>query len=173
MTTRPKRQAYAEAALWRDLGSRVLLSRRGISAVDSQRLAAYRAYLDFYNGGQWEGLPSPNEKRLTLNYARIFIHKSASYLMGKGVTFAVEPPDGSGDEGRALAQQAEGLLQASYERNSLALVDLDTAVDSAVLGDGAFRVTWDATTGSPTISAVDPATLTCVRSADDYRQLLW
>ena len=172
MTTRPKRQAYAEAALSAGPGQPGAAFPTRISAVDSQRLAAYRAYLDFYNGGQWEGLPAPNEKRLTLNYARIFIHKSASYLMGKGVTFAVEPPDGSGDEGRALAQQAEGLLQASYERNSLALVDLDTAVDSAVLGDGAFRVTWDATTGSPTISAVDPATLTCVRSVDDYRQLL-
>src|SRR5205085_652138 len=63
-------------------------------------------------------------------------------------------------------------LQTCYEHNSLALVDLDTAVDSAVLGDGAFRVTWDAELGAPTVSPVDPATLVCVREPDDYRRLV-
>jgi hypothetical protein len=76
------------------------------------------------------------------------------------------------EEGKRAAPHAEALLQACYERNSLALVDLDTAVDSAVLGDGAFKVTWDAQAGAPSISAVDPATLCCVRQADDYRRLL-
>ena len=47
-----------------------------LPAADAQRLAALTSYLDFYNGWQWEGLPAPNEKRLTLNYARIFIHKA-------------------------------------------------------------------------------------------------
>ncbi|HEX9990028.1 MAG TPA: phage portal protein [Chloroflexia bacterium] len=143
-----------------------------LSHEDAQRVAAYKLYLDFYNGYQWDGLPAPNEKRLTFNYARVFVHKAASYLMGKGVSFAVAPPDGSGEEGKRVAQHAEALLQACYERNSLALVDLDTAVDSAVLGDGAFKVTWDAQAGAPSISAVDPATLCCVRQADDYRRLL-
>ena len=172
MTTRPKRQAYAHAALAAGPSQPAAAFPARISAVDSQRLAAYRTYLDFYNGWQWEGLPAPNEKRLTLNYARIFIHKAASYLMGKGVTFAVEPPDGTGEAGLEIAQQAESLLQASYERNSLSLLDLDTAVDSAVLGDGAFRITWDAATDASSISAVDPATLVCIRQPDDYRQLL-
>jgi hypothetical protein len=142
--------------------------------TDAQRLAAYRTYLDFYNGWQWEGLPAPNERRLTLNYARIFVHKAASYLMGRGVTFAVEPPDHAQPDHtpRTTAQHAEALLQSCYERNSLALIDLDTAVDSAVLGDGAFRVTWDTHTASPVVSAVDPATLTCTRQPDDYRRLL-
>ena len=144
------------------------------SPTDARRLAAYRTYLDFYNGWQWEGLPAPNERRLTLNYARIFIHKAASYLMGRGVTFAVEPPHHAQPDTspRTTAQHAEALLQSSYERNSLALIDLDTAVDSAVLGDGAFRVTWDTATASPVVSAVDPATLTCTRQPDDYRRLL-
>lgn len=92
--------------------------------------------------------------------------------MGKGVRFAVTPPEGVGEEGRQIAQHVEGLLQASYERNSLALVDLDTAVDSAVLGDGAFKVTWDPVAGAPSVAAVDPAGLFCVRQADDYRRLL-
>ena len=142
------------------------------SPADAQRLAAYRTYLDFYNGWQWEGLPAPNERRLTLNYARIFIHKAASYLMGRGITFAVEPPDRAQPDSPRTAQHAEALLQSSYERDSLALIDLDTAVDSAVLGDGAFRVTWDTATASPVVSAVDPATLTCTRQPDDYRRLL-
>src|SRR5947199_5429923 len=142
------------------------------SSADATRIAGYRALLDFYNGNQWEGLPAPNERRLTLNYARVFVNKAASYLMGKGVSFAVEAPDGSGEEGRRAAQHAEALLQASYERNLLALVDVDTAVDSAVLGDGAFKVTWDPEAATPVVTAVDPATLVCVRQPDDYRRLL-
>src|SRR5687768_5122789 len=114
-----------------------------LSAADAQRVAGYRAYLDFYNGYQWEGLPAPNERRLTFNYARVMVNKAASYLMGKGASFAVDPPAGGGDEGREIAAHVESLLKACMERNSLALVDLDTAVDSAVLGDGAFKVTWD------------------------------
>ena len=138
---------------------------------DALRLAAYRTYLDFYNGHQWDTLPAPNEKRLTFNYARIFVHKAASYLMGAGVSYAVDPPSGSGAEGAAAARHAEALLQACHERNSLALLDLDTAVDSAVLGDGAFKVTWDAAAGAPSVAAVDPATLQCEREPGDYRTL--
>jgi hypothetical protein len=142
------------------------------SAADAQRFAGYRAYLDFYNGGQWEGLPAPNERRLTFNYARVFVNKAASYLMGKGAAFAVDAPGGAGEEGARAAQHAETLLQAAYERNSLALVDLDTAVDSAVLGDGAFKVTWDPAAALPVVTAVDPAGLLCVRDPDDYRRLV-
>jgi hypothetical protein len=143
-----------------------------LSQEDAMRLAGYRVYLDFYNGAQWEGLPAPNERRMTFNYARVFANKAASYLMGKGVGFAVEAPEGSGEAGRKAAQHAEGLLEACYRRNSLALVDLDTAVDSAVLGDGVFKVTWDAGEGAVSVAAVDPASITCVRAADDYRRLL-
>lgn len=143
-----------------------------LSQEDAARLAGYRVYLDFYNGAQWEGLPAPNERRMTFNYARVFANKAASYLMGKGVGFAVDAPDGSGEEGREAAQHAEALLEACYRRNSLALVDLDTAVDSAVLGDGVFKVTWDAAEGEVSVAAVDPASITCVRAADDYRRLL-
>lgn len=150
----------------------MLSSTAGVSQADGLRLAEYRALLDFYNGSQWEGLPAPNERRLTFNYARVFVNKAASYLMGKGVSFAVEAPDGSGEEGRGVAQHAESLLEGCYRRNSLALVDLDTAVDCAVLGDGAFKVTWDASEGAPSVAAVDPASLVCIRQSDDYRRLL-
>ena len=110
-----------------------------LTQEDGVRLAGYRRYLDFYNGSQWEGLPAPNEKRLTFNYARVFVNKAASYLMGKGVSFAVTPPEGAGEEGRQVAQHVEGLLQACYERNSLALIDLDTAVDTRCWATGRSR----------------------------------
>ena len=143
-----------------------------VSQADALRVAGYAALLDFYNGQQWEGLPAPNERRLTFNYARVFVNKAASYLMGRAVSFSVEPPGGSGEEGRAAAQYAEKLLDNCYRRNALGLLDLDTAVDSAVLGDGAFKVTWDAGAGEPVVSAVDPATLVCYRQPDDYRRLV-
>jgi hypothetical protein len=75
-----------------------------LEAADAMRVAHYRTYLDFYNGYQWEGLPAPNERRLTFNYARVMVNKAASYLMGKGVTVAVDPPAEAGDEGRAVAR---------------------------------------------------------------------
>src|SRR5688572_25822247 len=96
-----------------------------LSAADAQRVAGYRQYLDFYNGYQWEGLPAPNERRLTFNYARVMVNKAGSYLMGKGVSFAVDPPADVGEEGRGVASHVEMLLKACGERNSLALVDLD------------------------------------------------
>ena len=80
------------------LGSQPVGSRPFVlSQGDALRLAAYRMYLDFYNGAQWEGLPAPNERRMTFNYARVFANKAASYLMGKGIGFAVQAPDGSGE----------------------------------------------------------------------------
>src|SRR5438874_5351234 len=97
-----------------------------LSPADAKRLNDYRGLLDFYNGLQWEGLPAPNERRLTFNYARVFVNKAASYLMGKGVSFAVDAPD---EKGKEAARHAEGLLREVYTPNSLALVDLDTAVD--------------------------------------------
>src|SRR5437762_6186622 len=143
-----------------------------LSQADQQRIAGYKVYLDFYNGYQWQDLPAPSEKRLTFNYARIFVHKAASYLMGKGISFAVQAPQDAGQDGAAIARHAESLLQGCYEHNSLALVDLDTAVDSAVLGDGAFKVTWDSGAGTPSVSPVDPASLVCLRQPDDYRRLV-
>ncbi len=153
-----------------------MAQQRGAAAAmqgaDGMRVARYKAYLDFYNGAQWEGLPAPHERRMTFNYARIFVNKAASYLMGKGVSFAVQAPDGAGEEGQKAAQHAERLLTACYRQNSLAILDLDTAVDSAVLGDGAFKITWNPDEAAPVVAAVDPASLVCLRQPDDYRRLL-
>jgi len=106
---------------------------------DGSRWSRYQRYLDFFNGRQWDSRPRPGERRLTVNYARVFVHKLASYLVGKGVTVALEP-NGSDAAAADAAQQAEAFLRQVWADNSLQLLDFDTAIDSAVLGDGAFKV---------------------------------
>ncbi len=65
---------------------------------DNERIRGYRELLDFYHGDQWDGRERRGERRLTFNYARVFIDKLTSYLM-TGVTFTVEAAEDS-EEGR-------------------------------------------------------------------------
>jgi len=120
---------------------------------DAARLRAYRDNLAFYRGQQWSGPARRRERRLTFNYARAVIDKAASYLMS-GLGFVVDPEDGSEAE-RERARRAERALQAVYEVNNLAQVDFDSEIDTSVLGDGAFKVTWDAGERRVRISAPD------------------
>lgn len=108
---------------------------------DGARWSRYQRYLDFYNGKQWDSRPRPGERRLTVNYARAFVHKLASYLLGKGLTFSLEPLATGTEADRAQVLEAEAFLRQVWEANALNLIDFDTAVDSAVLGDGAFKIT--------------------------------
>lgn len=108
--------------------------------ADGNRWSRYRRYLDFYNGRQWEERPRPGERRISVNYARAFVLKGASYLWGKGATFSLLP-NGDGAEAQQLARQCEEYLREVWHDNGLALLDFDAAVDAAVLGDGAFKVT--------------------------------
>jgi hypothetical protein len=104
------------------------------------RWSRYGAYLDFYRGYQWNESRRPGERRLTINYARAFIQKGAAYLMGKPVQFELIP-NGDSAEAQTEAARCEAILRQIWDANSLALVDYDAAVDCAVLGDGAFKVT--------------------------------
>lgn len=108
--------------------------------ADGNRWSRYRRYLDFYNGRQWEERPRPGERRISVNYARVFVLKGTSYLWGKGATFSLLP-NGEGVEAEKLARQCEEYLREVWHDNGLALLDFDAAVDAAVLGDGAFKVT--------------------------------
>ena len=47
---------------------------------DAARLARYREYLDFYEGRQWLGRPLPQERRLTVNYARTLVRNAGRLL---------------------------------------------------------------------------------------------
>ncbi|MFC1985387.1 phage portal protein [Chloroflexota bacterium] len=120
---------------------------------DTDRLRGYRELLDFYHGVHWEGRERRSEKRLTFNYAKVFIDKVASYLMS-GVNFAVDPLEDSG-EARDRAQKAEAALHQVYEDNNLEQLDFETEIDCAILGDACYKVIWDQETKSVRITAPD------------------
>jgi hypothetical protein len=125
-----------------------------IARMEQPRLRAYADNLAFYEGDQWpDSRRSRRERRLVFNYAKALVEKSASYLM-TGVNFAVDPLDETPDA-QATARRAEKALLDVYEANQLAQLDLDTEVDAAVLGDGAFKVTWDTAERRVRVSAPD------------------
>jgi len=108
--------------------------------LDRSRLADYKANLDFYNGEQWT--ERSKHRQLVFNYAKIAIDKLTSYLM-EGISFACEPVDDS-DKAKELSRSAEKLIYQVYEQNNLQELDYETEVDAAILGDGCYKVTWDA-----------------------------
>jgi glycine/serine hydroxymethyltransferase len=111
-----------------------------LASRDLDRLKRYMNLLDFYQGKQWEIRPSRNEKQLTFNYARVVVDKLCSYLMS-GVNFGAEAVTDQGSEKAALARS---MLNEVYQQNNLEQLDLETEIDCAVLGDGCFKVIWDA-----------------------------
>ncbi len=111
-----------------------------LARMDTRRLADYRTNLDFYNGAQWQ--TSSRNRQLVFNYAQTSINKVTSYLM-QGLTFACYPIE-STNQTKAIARQAEQLLRQVYEQNNLQQLDWETEIDCAVLGDGCYKVTWDA-----------------------------
>ena len=69
---------------------------QSLQKKDLDRLRSYRENLDFYNGIQWLTPDSSGgrrrDRRLTFNYAKVFIDKITSYLMS-GISFVVEPSE--------------------------------------------------------------------------------
>lgn len=144
-----------------------------LAGQDVERFNRYRTYLDFYQGEQWPGRRRAGETRLVFNYARALVRKAASYLMTTPVTFDVVPPPEREmtAELEATVRLAERALDAVYAEHDQHAVDFQAAVDAAVLGDGAFKVTWDAARGSPRIAPVDPAGLWAWWEPDDPRRV--
>ncbi len=120
---------------------------------DIDRIRRYKELLDFYQGKHWEGRERWGEKRLTFNYAKVFVDKITSYLMS-GINFAVDATEDS-DEAQARAQRAEAALYEVYENNNLEQLDLETEIDCAILGDACFKVIWDQGTKQVRITAPD------------------
>jgi hypothetical protein len=125
-----------------------------LPSFDAERFRTYREHLDFYNGLQWDtGSSNRRERRLTFNYARVSIDKVTSYLMS-GLNFAVEALEpGHGAETRA--REAEKALYEVYEVNNLQALDFETEVDTAILGDGCYKVSWDEQEKRVRVSAPD------------------
>ncbi len=111
---------------------------KSLNQREPRRFSAYKSNLDFYSGTQWK--ESSRYRQLVFNYARIAIDKVTSYLMN-GLNFACAPLDPAADPGPAKA--AEDLIYRVYDQNNLAELDYTTEVDTAILGDGCYKVTWD------------------------------
>ncbi|OGN97086.1 MAG: portal protein [Chloroflexi bacterium RBG_13_51_18] len=140
-----------------------------LARMELDRIKGYKELLDFYYGRQWEAKSRRNERRLTFNYAKVFIEKVTSYLMG-GMTFAVDPDEDS-DEARDNARRAEAALKKVYSENYLEQLDLETEIDCAVLGDACYKVTWDAAGKRVRVTAPDAQGVYAWSSGDDASRL--
>ena len=159
---------------------------------DRGRLARYKERREFYEGGQWLGRPRRRQAQLTINYARALVRKVVSYALPDRVGFTVpvpaliergpvngahtgEPPEGAAlpdlvrarrQADEAQANRVETLLAEMLAELDADRLDFALAIDSAVLGDGVIKVTWDVAAGRPRLTAVDPATLLAWWSPD-------
>ncbi|MBN1161705.1 MAG: phage portal protein [Dehalococcoidales bacterium] len=140
-----------------------------LSRMETDRLKGYKELLDFYYGKQWETKSRRNERRLTFNYAKVFIEKVTSYLMG-GMSFAVDPGEDS-DRARDGARRAETALKRVYSENYLEQLDLETEIDCAALGDGCYKVTWDAAEKRVRVTAPDVQGIYAWSAGDDTSRL--
>jgi len=120
---------------------------------DIDRFKGYKELLDFYHGQHWESYTRRGEKRLTFNYAKVFIDKVTSYLMS-GINFTVDAIQDS-NEARARARRTEAALYQVYGDNNLEYLDFETEIDCAILGDACFKVIWDAETKRIRVTAPD------------------
>ncbi len=136
---------------------------------DLNRLRQYQENLDFYNGIQWLDSSRRRERRLTFNYAKVFIDKLTSYLTS-GVTPVVEPLDDTPEE-RGRAQRAEYALLEVYQDNNLSLLEFDTEIDCAILGDAAYKVIWDPEEKRVRVTAPDVQGLFCWWLGDDVSRV--
>src|SRR5665647_2120133 len=140
------------------------------SPEDQARLRRYAEQLDFYEGKQW-ARPRPGRTNLTVNYARAVVDKGVSYLMGRGINFSV-PPAGSSPEDEARAAAAEDLLYRVYEENDLEAVDVQAAMNGAILGDTVFKLFWQESPGRVRVVNVDPFRFFPRWAEDDISTLL-
>ena len=146
-----------------------------LAAADQARLRRYSEYLEFYNGRQW-AKPRQGRSNLVLNYARAIVDKGVSYLLGRGINFAV-PPAGPSPEEQARAAAAEELLYRVYEENDLEAVDVQGALNGAILGDTVFKLFWGPGAGGQgtegiRVVNIDPFTFFPRWAGDDPSALL-
>jgi hypothetical protein len=139
-----------------------------LTAEDRARFARYAEALDFLEGAQWLGRPRRGETRLTFNYARAVVRKTAAYVFPAPVTFTVPASGASEDPAANAAERALAALAAELD---LARLDVDCCIEASTLGDAAVKVTWDAARGRPEVAPVDPATLAVTTAPDNPRRL--
>ena len=109
------------------------------------------------------------ERRLVFNYAKAFVDKATADLMS-GMHSVVDPEDDA-PETAERATRTEQTLRLVAEQNNLPQLDFDTKLDAAVLGDGAFKVTWDPVERRVRVSAPDVQGLFVWWLGDDVTRL--
>jgi len=122
---------------------------------DKDRLAQYTDALAFYEGKQWPAADprTRSARHLTLNYVKTIVSKTSTYVMSGATVNAI--PRSDGPEDIAAAAAVEAYLSELADNNGLARLDLVTEVDAAVLGDAAYKVTWDTAEERVAVTAPD------------------
>jgi hypothetical protein len=137
--------------------------------MDAPRLRRYAEHLAFYAGDQWPPMIRRTSRRLVFNYAKAIVDKTASYLT-TGMHVAVDAADHT-PEAAARARAAEQALARIADENALDQLDFDTEVDASILGDGAYKVTWDAEARRVRITAPDVQGLFAWWQGDDVSRV--
>jgi len=136
-----------------------------LANLDRERFTAYKAALDFYNGSQWER--TSRNRQLVFNYSKIAVDKITSFLMNE-INYAFEPLPGADPD---AAKIAEDLIYTVLDQNNASELDYTTEIDTAILGDGCYKVTWDAIEKRVRITAPDVNGLFAWWKGDDLNQV--
>lgn len=141
-----------------------------LRSLDAARLRRYADNLAFYAGDQWPPTTArAKNRRLVFNYAKAIVDKTASYMIS-GLNVAVDPADTT-PGAAARARDAERALAAVYDANQLDQLDFDTEIDAAILGDAAYKVTWDAAERRVRVTAPDVQGLFAWWAGDDVSRV--
>ncbi|MDA1062046.1 MAG: hypothetical protein O2895_03945 [Chloroflexi bacterium] len=142
---------------------------RSLTQLDRARLGGYREFLDYFEGLRGAAPGGRRERLLNFNYARAVVEKGAAYLVSehRPTVAAIEDTP----EGRRRASAAERAQLELWDTNDLLRLDLDGELDTAVLGDGAYKVTWDEREQRVVVSAPDVQGLYAWSLGDDVRRL--
>jgi hypothetical protein len=140
-----------------------------LARLDMARMKSYKDLMDFYYGRQWEGRERRGERRLTFNYAKVFVEKITSYLMSD-ISFTVDALDDLEKESDN-ARRAEAAIYQVYADNHLEQLDLETEIDCAVMGDACYKVTWDSSQERVRITAPDVQGIYAWSAGDDVSQV--
>ncbi len=142
---------------------------RQLDAMDRDRLRRYREYLEWYEGKRGAPPARGRDRVLNFNYARAVVEKGAAYLVTEHRP-TVTATDGDADT-RRRESAAQRALDEAWDANDLVRLDLETEVDTSVLGDGAYKVVWDDREQQVRVTAPDVQGLFAWWAGDDVRRL--
>lgn len=133
---------------------------------DSARLLRYTTYQRFYEGQHYDRQRN-GRSSLVLNYARTIVDKGVAYLLGRGITWSVQPARPNNADARRRANSVEQLLYDVGWTNNVEATDLQVAQNAGVLGDGVYKVLWDHAEKRVRILSIDPRTFFATWAGDD------